>query len=177
MHRHWCGVRAHRYECTDPTCMCPCGRPMERHDYTNCPIELRSCAAHQATMSLTESTEADYPDWLDNYENSHKQKHAEHILMQLVFYDLRLLNEDIGAPVFRESDFFKAVERCDLLGIQIFKVDVLIPAKEIILGTEERPDGVRGAAWCRTALRGYLRLVDVAYAPTLGIPTKWFGVF
>ena len=177
MHRHWCAVRGHKYDCNDPTCMCVCGRPMEKHDYTNCPIELRPCAAHRAMVPQMKAAEIDFPDWLDNYENTHQQEHAEHILMQLVFYDLELINDDIGAPIFKEADFFRCVERCELLGIQIFKVDVRIPAKEIILGTEERPEGTRGAAWCRAALRGYLRLVDVAYAPTLGIPTRWFGVF
>lgn len=103
MHRHWCEVRGHKYECSDPACLCPCGSPLERHDYTNCPIELRPCTAHREMATTMQSAETDCPEWLQSYEKSHKQQEAERLLKQLVFYNLRLLNDDVGAPIFREN--------------------------------------------------------------------------
>jgi hypothetical protein len=178
MHRHWCEVRAHKYECSDGACMCPCGSPMEAGDHSDCPVELRPCPEHRSPLLIKLSGGANsVPDWLQITEKSGKQQQAERILMQLVFYDLRLVNDDIGAPIFKEEDFLRCIDRCELLGIQIFSVDTQIPAKEIVMGTEQPPEGTRGAAWCRTALRGYFGLVDVAYAPTFGVPMKFFDVF
>ncbi len=45
MHRHYCDVAGHEYECSND-CECFCGLPMEGHDHSDCPIELRACAEH-----------------------------------------------------------------------------------------------------------------------------------
>lgn len=178
MHRHWCQSKAHRYQCADPACMCPCGSPLEAGDHSDCPIELRLCAEHCGPTLIKLSAGAgSVPDWLQTSEKSEKQEQAERILIQLVFYDLALVNDDVGAPVFKEEDFLRCIDRCEFLGMQIFSVNTLVPAKEIVMGTEQPPEGTRGAAWCRTALRGYWGLQDVAYAPSLGIPTKFLRVF
>lgn len=46
MHSHYCDAEGHDYECSDD-CECFCGLPMERHDYSDCPIQLRPCAEHE----------------------------------------------------------------------------------------------------------------------------------
>lgn len=46
MHKHWCDVVGHEYQCADESCGCVCGEQMEGHNHENCPIELRACPEH-----------------------------------------------------------------------------------------------------------------------------------
>ena len=43
MHRHFCEVVGHDWQCGED-CECICGLPMEGHDHSDCPVELRACA-------------------------------------------------------------------------------------------------------------------------------------
>jgi hypothetical protein len=45
MHRHACGV-GHYFECA-ADCECFCGLPMNGHDYSECPIDIRLCPEHE----------------------------------------------------------------------------------------------------------------------------------
>jgi hypothetical protein len=47
MHIHFCEVDGHEYECSGDSCECICGLPMEGHDHSDCPVELRPCPEHQ----------------------------------------------------------------------------------------------------------------------------------
>jgi hypothetical protein len=59
MHKHWCGDYGHYYECSDD-CECICGLPMDGHDHSDCPVELRACPKHkdetEPQMTAVEST-------------------------------------------------------------------------------------------------------------------------
>lgn len=46
MHKHWCGDYGHYFKCSDD-CTCICGLPMEGHDHSDCPVELRACPKHK----------------------------------------------------------------------------------------------------------------------------------
>lgn len=46
-HRHWCDWAGHDWECGGD-CECCCGLPMEGHDHSGCPVELRACPEHAA---------------------------------------------------------------------------------------------------------------------------------
>lgn len=45
MHKHYCDVVGHEYEC-NTSCECVCDMPMKDHDHSDCPIELRACPEH-----------------------------------------------------------------------------------------------------------------------------------
>jgi hypothetical protein len=47
MHRHYCTTVGHDWQCIG-TCECICNLPMEGHDHSECPVELRSCPDHAA---------------------------------------------------------------------------------------------------------------------------------
>ena len=47
MHTHFCEVVGHEWQCGDD-CICICGLPMEGHDHSDCPVELRPCPEHKA---------------------------------------------------------------------------------------------------------------------------------
>ena len=47
MHKHWCEVEGHWFDCAE-ACVCECGLPMNGHDHSGCPVELRPCADHKA---------------------------------------------------------------------------------------------------------------------------------
>jgi hypothetical protein len=58
MHTHFCEVVGHIWQCSE-NCECICGLPMEGHDHSDCPIELRACAEHaeqNGLMAKVEST-------------------------------------------------------------------------------------------------------------------------
>ena len=44
-HRHFCDFAGHDWEC-GADCECCCGLPMEGHDHSDCPVELRACGKH-----------------------------------------------------------------------------------------------------------------------------------
>ena len=44
-HRHYCDFAGHEWEC-GAGCECCCGLPMEGHDHSDCPVELRVCGEH-----------------------------------------------------------------------------------------------------------------------------------
>jgi hypothetical protein len=46
-HRHYCDYAGHDWQCSGD-CECCCGLPMERHDHSDCPVELRACPEHAA---------------------------------------------------------------------------------------------------------------------------------
>lgn len=46
-HRHYCDQAGHDWQCSED-CECICGLPMEGHDHTECPVELRACPEHAA---------------------------------------------------------------------------------------------------------------------------------
>jgi len=46
MHRHYCPVEGHDWQCGGQECECVCGFLMEGHDHTECPVELRACPDH-----------------------------------------------------------------------------------------------------------------------------------
>jgi hypothetical protein len=46
MHQHGCLVETHYFDCTDD-CECICGLPMNGHDHSDCPVELRACPEHK----------------------------------------------------------------------------------------------------------------------------------
>ncbi len=45
MHRHFCDAEGHDWQC-NADCECICGLPMEGHDHSECPVELRPCPEH-----------------------------------------------------------------------------------------------------------------------------------
>ena len=45
MHRHFCEIAGHDWQCSD-NCDCICGLPMNGNEHTDCPIELRPCLEH-----------------------------------------------------------------------------------------------------------------------------------
>lgn len=47
-HLHGCAVEGHYYQCSEEDCECICGLPMNGHDHSDCPIELRPCPEHKA---------------------------------------------------------------------------------------------------------------------------------
>jgi hypothetical protein len=47
MHRHFCDAEGHDWQCSGD-CECICGLPMEGHDHSECPVELRACPEHAA---------------------------------------------------------------------------------------------------------------------------------
>jgi hypothetical protein len=46
-HRHFCDFAGHNWQCVEQ-CHCICGLPMEGHDHSKCPVELRACSEHAA---------------------------------------------------------------------------------------------------------------------------------
>jgi hypothetical protein len=62
MHDHCCDVTGHIWQCSE-NCECICGLPMEGHDHSDCPVELRPCPEHkpEAERQMAEaiSPEAD----------------------------------------------------------------------------------------------------------------------
>ena len=58
MHTHFCEVVGHEWQCGDD-CICICGLPMEGHDHSDCPIELRACAEHAGQDGLTAEVSPD----------------------------------------------------------------------------------------------------------------------
>ena len=58
MHKHWCDVVGHEYECADQSCGCVCGEQMEGHDHKDCPIELRACPEHEGQYEAELSPDA-----------------------------------------------------------------------------------------------------------------------
>jgi hypothetical protein len=46
-HRHYCDFAGHDWQCGGD-CECICGLPMEGHDHSDCPVELRACPEHAA---------------------------------------------------------------------------------------------------------------------------------
>ena len=46
-HRHYCDFAGHHWQCAGD-CECCCGLMMEAHDHSDCPVELRACAEHEA---------------------------------------------------------------------------------------------------------------------------------
>jgi hypothetical protein len=46
-HRHYCDFAGHDWQCSE-NCECICGLPMEGHDHSECPVELRACPEHAA---------------------------------------------------------------------------------------------------------------------------------
>ena len=63
-HRHFCDCAGHDWQCGEG-CHCICGFPMERHDHSNCPVELRPCPEHaveqERRMAEAMSSEVDAP--------------------------------------------------------------------------------------------------------------------
>ena len=51
MHRHFCEIAGHDWQCRD-NCECICGLPMEGHDHSDCPVELRPCPNHPAEYEV-----------------------------------------------------------------------------------------------------------------------------
>jgi len=51
MHRHFCEIAGHDWQCSD-NCECICGLPMEGHDHSDCPVELRPCPNHPAEYEV-----------------------------------------------------------------------------------------------------------------------------
>ena len=51
MHRHWCWVCEHFYDCGED-CFCICDLPMTGFDHGGCPVELRPCPEHKAEAEL-----------------------------------------------------------------------------------------------------------------------------
>jgi hypothetical protein len=47
MHRHFCDAEGHDWQCSGD-CECICGLPIEGHDHSECPVELRPCPEHTA---------------------------------------------------------------------------------------------------------------------------------
>lgn len=45
-HRHFCDFAGHDWQCSSQECECICGLPMEGHDHSDCPVELRACGEH-----------------------------------------------------------------------------------------------------------------------------------
>jgi hypothetical protein len=62
VHKHFCEVVGHEWQCSE-NCECICGLPMEGHDHSDCPVELRPCPEHkpEAERQMAEaiSPEAD----------------------------------------------------------------------------------------------------------------------
>lgn len=56
-HKHYCGVTAHEWQCSDSTCICICGEPMEEGDHGECFIELRDCPEHEGMQGEPEANE------------------------------------------------------------------------------------------------------------------------
>lgn len=49
LHRHWCEVYGHYYDCRREDCHCICGRSMQGPwDHSDCPVELKPCPEHLA---------------------------------------------------------------------------------------------------------------------------------
>src|SRR5260370_40665500 len=44
-HRHYCDYSGHDWQCSE-NCECICGLPMQGHDHSDCPVELRACPEH-----------------------------------------------------------------------------------------------------------------------------------
>jgi hypothetical protein len=57
-HRHHCCVSGHDFQCSD-NCDCICDLPMEGHDHSDCPVELRPCPEHkdEQECQIAEATE------------------------------------------------------------------------------------------------------------------------
>jgi hypothetical protein len=49
-HRHYCDFAGHDWQC-GRDCECICGLPMEGHDHSDCPVELRACPEHAAEQA------------------------------------------------------------------------------------------------------------------------------
>jgi hypothetical protein len=65
MHRHFCSIADHDWQCSD-NCECICDLPMEGHDHSDCPVELRPCpdhiAEHEAQMAEVLSDDGSLPE-------------------------------------------------------------------------------------------------------------------
>jgi hypothetical protein len=175
MHRHWCSVEGHWYDCGE-SCVCECGRSMDEHDHSQCPVELRPCAEHP--VSVQSEATGELPSWFPTEEDRQKHQRKHQILKQLVFYDLSFFNEnpDGDRADFLEADFFKAVARCEILGVTIHGID-LFSTENGYLGTEYPPEGSQGLTWCRESLKRCLGRSDVVFCATYGVPDEWLDVF
>ncbi len=61
-HRHFCDFAGHNWQCSGD-CECCCGLPMEGHDHSECPVELRACPEHadeqQRSIAVAMSSDPD----------------------------------------------------------------------------------------------------------------------
>ena len=176
MHKHWCEVEGHWYDCIQP-CVCECGRSLEGNDHSGCCIELRACPEHQKAVSVEAADENKFlADWFPTEEERRKHDHAQGILRQLVFYDLSLFNDDLDSAAFFEEDFFKAVARCECLGIGIHGIDVFSTERGY-LGTKFYPEGEQGLSWCRISLTKWLGRTDTVFSATYDVPDRFLEAF
>jgi hypothetical protein len=54
MHRHFCDITGHDWQCSDNR-ECICGLSMEKHDHSDCPVELRPCPKHRAEQKAPDT--------------------------------------------------------------------------------------------------------------------------
>ena len=63
MHRHFCEVYGHDWQCGEDCNCLVCGLPMNGFDHSDCPVELRPCPEHkpeqERRMAEAMSSEAD----------------------------------------------------------------------------------------------------------------------
>ena len=56
-HKHYCDVEGHEWRCSDSTCICICGEPMEQGDHSECAVELRACSEHRRQLPVLSDDE------------------------------------------------------------------------------------------------------------------------
>jgi hypothetical protein len=75
-HRHYCDYAGHDWQCSEG-CECICGLPMEGHDHSGCPVELRACPEHaeEQSRSIAEAMSSE-PD-LELIQKWQNRPHCE----------------------------------------------------------------------------------------------------
>jgi hypothetical protein len=74
-HKHYCDVEGHEWQCSDSTCICICGEPMEEGDHSECPVELRACPEHpQPPVSTSDELSSGF---LGNLPRDAEKPHCE----------------------------------------------------------------------------------------------------
>ena len=160
-HRHFCDVGGHWWECSGKAlrpnarqteasvCMCSTHKvPMEEGDHSACRVELLACPDHRDSdlgkgtddASPSTSSQDSFFEDIFSPESRRKSKCQRRVLKRLVFFDL--LHIDLmpchGMGDYREADFLKAVDRCELLGFNIHGID-FFTTQGGYLGTEICP--------------------------------------
>ena len=145
-HKHWCGIGCHYFRCT-ADCVCICGKPMNLPCHKSCPTLLDNCPKHPPRPVVDEG--AVCIDWYRGPTPAERKKDKQELAFRravlFVHLDRQLLDWD--SPVidyFNAADFLKVIARCELLGIDINGIEVMVPQDHGMVDVKTGPENETG---------------------------------